>query len=83
MFGGGHRGWGLIPTGTPLGLVVGDTAWKPSVVDGRIEPREILYLTVVFDHDVIDGAPATRFTHRLLKLIQNGCGMYDKYPSQG
>ena len=42
-----------------LGLVVGSTAWKPAVVEGRIEPREILNLTVLFDHDVIDGAPAS------------------------
>jgi pyruvate/2-oxoglutarate dehydrogenase complex dihydrolipoamide acyltransferase (E2) component len=58
-FGGGHSGWGLTHTGTSLGLVVGGIAWKPAVVNGRIEPREILNLTVVFDHDVIDGAPAT------------------------
>jgi len=75
MFGGGHSGWGLTPTGTSLGLVVGGTAWKPAVVEGRIEPREILNLTVVFDHDVIDGAPATRFTHRLVELIESGYGL--------
>jgi pyruvate/2-oxoglutarate dehydrogenase complex dihydrolipoamide acyltransferase (E2) component len=83
MFGGGHSGWGLTPTGTSLGLVVGGTAWKPSVVDGRIEPREILTLTVVFDHDVIDGAPAARFAHRLVELIESRCGLYDKFPLQG
>lgn len=75
MFGGGHSGWGLTPTGTSLGLVVGGTAWKPAVVEGRIEPREILNLTVVFDHDVIDGAPAARFTHRLMELIESGYGL--------
>lgn len=75
MFGGGHSGWGLTPTGTSLSLVVGGLAWKPAVVEGRIEPREILNLTVVFDHDVIDGAPATRFTRRLVKLIESGCGL--------
>jgi len=75
MFGGGHSGWGLTPTGTSLGLVVGGTAWKPAVMEGRIEPREILNLTVVFDHDVIDGAPATRFTRRLVELIESGYGL--------
>jgi pyruvate/2-oxoglutarate dehydrogenase complex dihydrolipoamide acyltransferase (E2) component len=75
MFGGGHSGWGLTPTGTSLGLVVGGTAWKPAVVEGRIEPREILNLTVVFDHDVIDGAPAARFTRRLVELIESGPGL--------
>lgn len=66
MFGGGHSGWGLTPTPQSLGLVVGGIAWKPAVVEGRVEPREILNLTVLFDHDVVDGAPATRFTRRLV-----------------
>jgi len=78
MFGGGHSGWGLTPTGASLGLVVGGTAWKPAVVEGRIEPREILNLTVVFDHDVIDGAPATRFVRRLVELIESGYGLDER-----
>jgi len=72
MFGGSHGGWGLTPTGNSLGLVVGGIAWKPAVVEGRVEPREILNLTVLFDHNVIDGAPATRFTRRLVDLIESG-----------
>jgi pyruvate/2-oxoglutarate dehydrogenase complex dihydrolipoamide acyltransferase (E2) component len=74
MFGGGHSGWGLTPTPQSLGLVVGGIAWKPAVVEGQIEPREILNLTVMFDHDVVDGAPATRFTRRLIELIESGYG---------
>jgi hypothetical protein len=46
-------------------------------VDGRIEPREILNLTVGFDHDVIDGAPAARFARRLVELIESGYGLDD------
>jgi pyruvate/2-oxoglutarate dehydrogenase complex dihydrolipoamide acyltransferase (E2) component len=75
MFGGDHSGWGLYPTPHSLGLVVGSIAWKPAVVEGRVEPREILHLTVVFDHDVIDGAPAARFTRRLVELIESGYGL--------
>jgi len=75
MFGGSHSGWGLTPTPQSLGLVVGGIACKPAVVEGRIEPREILNLTVMFDHDVVDGAPATRFTRRLVELIESGCGL--------
>ncbi len=77
MFGGGHSGWGLTPTPQSLGLVVGGIAWKPAVVEGRIEPREILNLTVMFDHDVVDGAPATRFTRRLIELIESGYGLIE------
>jgi pyruvate/2-oxoglutarate dehydrogenase complex dihydrolipoamide acyltransferase (E2) component len=80
MFGGGHSGWGLTPTGNSLGIVVGGTTWKPAVVEGRIEPRQILNLTVVFDHDVIDGAPAARFTRRLVELIESGYGLVEDQP---
>lgn len=75
MFGKGHSGWGISATPHSLGLVVGSIAWKPAVVEGRVEPREILNLTVVFDHDVVDGAPATRFVNRLVELIESGYGL--------
>ena len=75
MFGGGHSGWGLTPTPQSLGLVVGGITWKPAVVNGGIESREILNLTIMFDHDVVDGAPATRFTRCLVELIESGYGL--------
>ncbi len=75
LFGGGHSGWGLSPTLHPLGLVVGGIAWKPAVVEGKVEPREILNLTVTFDHDIVDGGPATRFVKRLVELIESGYGL--------
>jgi pyruvate/2-oxoglutarate dehydrogenase complex dihydrolipoamide acyltransferase (E2) component len=75
MFGKGHSGWGITTTPHSRGLVVGSMAWKPTVVEGRIEPREILNLTVLFDHDVVDGAPATRFVRRLVELIESEDGL--------
>jgi pyruvate/2-oxoglutarate dehydrogenase complex dihydrolipoamide acyltransferase (E2) component len=70
-------GWGIAPFEHVLDLLVGSIAWKPAVVEGRVEPRQILNLTVVFDHDMIDGAPATRFTRRLVELIESGYGLYE------
>jgi len=78
LFGGGHSGWGLSPTFHPLGLVVGGISWKPTMVEGQIEPREILNLTVTFDHDIVDGGPATRFVKRLVELIESGSGLVVK-----
>lgn len=76
MFGQGRgSGWGLTHGWHTLVLVVGSIAQKPAVVEGRIEPREILNLTVGFDHDVVDGAPATRFVQRLVELIDSGYGL--------
>jgi len=42
------------------------------VVEQRIEVRKYMSVTVSFDHDVIDGAPAARFIHRLKKLVEKG-----------
>jgi hypothetical protein len=83
MFGKGHSGWGVAPLEHVLDLIVGGIARKPVVVGDRIEPREILNLTVVFDHDVIDGAPATRFTRRLVELIESGYGLSENYTITG
>jgi hypothetical protein len=81
MFGHGSSGWGLTPPMHSLGLVVGSIAQKPAVVNGRIEPREILNLTVTFDHDVVDGAPAARFVRRLVELIESGYGLTEDQPA--
>ena len=75
MFGGNHSGWGISPTPQPLALLVGSTTWKPAVVEGRVEPRQMLHLTVLFDHDIIDGGPAARFTRHLVELIESGNGL--------
>jgi 2-oxoacid dehydrogenases acyltransferase (catalytic domain) len=68
-------GWGVAPAGQSLLLIVGGIARKPAVVDERIEPRDLLDLTVAFDHDVVDGAPAACFVQRLVDLIESGYGL--------
>jgi hypothetical protein len=75
MFSEGISGWGIFPVTQVLGLIAGSIVCKPAVVNGQIEPREILNLTVVFDHKLIDGAPATRFVRRLVELIESGHGL--------
>jgi pyruvate/2-oxoglutarate dehydrogenase complex dihydrolipoamide acyltransferase (E2) component len=74
MFGKGG-GW-AIPFGThTLDLALGGIGEKPGVVDGRIEIHEYLCVTLMFDHDIIDGAPAARFVRRLVELIESGYGL--------
>ncbi len=74
MFGEGG-GWGIpIPLYT-LNLTLGGIATKPAVVDGQIVPREMLSVTLSFDHDVVDGAPAARFVERLKGLVEGGDGL--------
>jgi pyruvate/2-oxoglutarate dehydrogenase complex dihydrolipoamide acyltransferase (E2) component len=70
MFGkSGGWGIGFLPTHT-LGLTVGGIAQKPGVYEGQVAVREYLNLTVSFDHDIVDGAPAARFTRTLIELIE-------------
>lgn len=76
MFGKGS-GWGIPITEHTLDLTLGGIAEKPGVVDGQIAIREYLSITVSFDHDLIDGAPAARFTSRLKELIESGFGLYE------
>ncbi len=72
MFGGGG-GFGIgFPTILSVGLFVGGLSEKARVVDGRIEPRQILDLTVMVDHKVVDGAPAARFVADLRARLENG-----------
>jgi pyruvate/2-oxoglutarate dehydrogenase complex dihydrolipoamide acyltransferase (E2) component len=44
-------------------------------MDGRIEPREYLHVTLSFDHDIIDGAPAARFAERLRQMVEGCSGL--------
>jgi pyruvate/2-oxoglutarate dehydrogenase complex dihydrolipoamide acyltransferase (E2) component len=76
MFGEGG-GWGLPYLQHTLGITLGGIAEKPVVVDGQIEIRERLSMTVSFDHDIIDGAPAARFTQRFKELIETGYGLIE------
>jgi pyruvate/2-oxoglutarate dehydrogenase complex dihydrolipoamide acyltransferase (E2) component len=58
-----------------LTIALGGISEKPGVVDGRIEIREYLNITLSFDHDIVDGAPAARFSNQLKDLIENGYGL--------
>ena len=52
-------------------LGLGKTSLKPVVTaEGKIEARPILPLTISYDHRVIDGGSAARFTVDLVKAIE-------------
>lgn len=74
MFGKGG-GWGIPTAASSLAITIGGLAPKPVVVDGRIVIHEVLCVTLSFDHRIIDGAPAARFTDRLRELIESGYGL--------
>jgi pyruvate/2-oxoglutarate dehydrogenase complex dihydrolipoamide acyltransferase (E2) component len=81
MFGSGG-GWGLGMPAHTLALTLGGIAEKPGVVEGHIEVCEYLSVTLSFDHDLVDGAPAARFTQRFVNLIENSYGLIEHIPTQ-
>jgi pyruvate/2-oxoglutarate dehydrogenase complex dihydrolipoamide acyltransferase (E2) component len=76
MFGSGG-GWGIPVTNHTLQVTLGGIAEKPVAVEGHVEIRECLSVTISFDHDVVDGAPAARFIGRLKELIEGAYGLCD------
>lgn len=52
-------------------LGVGATQDRPVVRNGEIVVRKMTYLSLSFDHRLIDGALATRFLARVIELLSN------------
>ncbi|ABR47638.1 catalytic domain of components of various dehydrogenase complexes [Alkaliphilus metalliredigens QYMF] len=69
------RGWVIPVSVHPLCFAIGSIVKKPGVIDDKIEIREYIYITVLVDHDVIDGAPAVRALSKLTKLVESGFGL--------
>lgn len=74
MFGEGG-GWGMAMPFHPLSLTVGGISRKLVLVDGQVAPHEFLHLTLSFDHDIVDGAPAARFAQRYKELVEAAYGL--------
>ena len=74
MFGTG-AGWAIPVTNHTLQITLGGITEKPRLVNGQMENREYLCVTISLDHDIIDGAPAARFILRLKELIESGYGL--------
>jgi pyruvate/2-oxoglutarate dehydrogenase complex dihydrolipoamide acyltransferase (E2) component len=69
MFGSGG-GWGLPVSNHTLQITLGGIAKRPALINGQLENRQVLCVTISFDHDLVDGAPAARFAHTLKELIE-------------
>jgi pyruvate/2-oxoglutarate dehydrogenase complex dihydrolipoamide acyltransferase (E2) component len=66
------NGWFIHKSIHPLSFGIGSVLKKPVVIDNEIKIREILNMTILADHDVIDGAPMVRFLNELTKYIEEG-----------
>jgi len=71
MFGSGPM-W-LVPlASSTITVSVGSIAKRATFVDGAVQEREHLCLTLTFDHEVVDGAPAARLTSRFAEILSSG-----------
>jgi pyruvate/2-oxoglutarate dehydrogenase complex dihydrolipoamide acyltransferase (E2) component len=76
MFAGGAGHAIAPPTLMSLQVVVGGMSARPRVVNGQLEVRDVLDLTVTIDHNVVDGAPAARFGAELRELIEDATALH-------
>ena len=74
MFGEG-AGWGIALTPATVQLTVGGIGKRLVLVDGELAEHELLSMTISFDHEIIDGAPAARFAERLRQLVEAADGL--------
>jgi pyruvate/2-oxoglutarate dehydrogenase complex dihydrolipoamide acyltransferase (E2) component len=66
------NGWFIHKSVHPISFGIGSIIKKPVVFENEIMIREILNMTILVDHDVIDGAPMVRLLNDLTKSIETG-----------
>jgi len=67
---GNISGTSIIPHGTTAILSVSRAVEKPVAIDGAVEIRPILEVTLSFDHRAIDGGLAQRFLNRIQENLE-------------
>lgn len=66
------NGWFIPISIHPICFGLSSIVKKPVVINNEIKIREMLNLTVLMNHDVIDGTTMARFISDLSKNIENG-----------
>jgi len=51
-------------------LGVGRIRPEPAVVDGQVTVRQMVWLSLTFDHRLVDGAPAARFLQAIVRYLE-------------
>jgi len=52
-------------------LGIGRIVARPVVYEGKIAVRQMMHLSLAFDHRIVDGAPAARFLQRVKQFVEN------------
>lgn len=69
---GSVNGWFIPITIHPICFGIGSVIKKPVARHEKVVVGEVLNITVIFDHDIVDGAPMARFIKQLSQNIENG-----------
>jgi hypothetical protein len=69
--------WMLPLSAATVAVAVGSIVERPVAADSGVEFREHLCLTLSFNHDIINGAPAARFAKRFCELLAGGEALQD------
>ncbi|MFP4471861.1 MAG: 2-oxo acid dehydrogenase subunit E2 [Bacteroidales bacterium] len=72
---GNVRGWFIPFSIHPVCFGISAIQKKPVAIGNKVEIREILPMTILLDHDVMDGAPMARFINELTGSIESGSGI--------
>ncbi len=68
---GNAPGWAITKSYHNIAFVMGSIVKKPWVVDNEIRIQEIAHMTVLINHDTVDGVPMARFISSLVGKIEN------------
>ncbi len=66
------NGWFIHKSIHPISFGIGSIIKKPVVIDNQVKVREILNMTILCDHDVMDGAPMVKLLNDFTRYIESG-----------
>ncbi len=69
------NGWFVQTSIHPLSFGVGSILRKPVARGDEVRVAEVLHLTVLIDHDAVDGAPMARFIASLTENVEEAAGL--------
>ncbi len=74
---GKNPGWIQSKTIHNMCFALGSIVKKTKFINGEAAQRDILHLTILVDHDVIDGLPAAKFITALVGSIEDARELHD------
>jgi pyruvate/2-oxoglutarate dehydrogenase complex dihydrolipoamide acyltransferase (E2) component len=77
------NGWFIQSSIHPISFGIGSITKKPVVAGREIGVGEILHMTILVDHDAVDGAPMARFISALSTAIEAGACLEVGGPGAG